>query len=774
MSAVQELPRGLRRYLNLLNAACLALLTYEVAPWLSHGALLHLDRGVVAAVVAFIVISYVAEHTRLQIKGEVWQNLATGTYVGALLLFAPPFPAIIAFVAALSSEIRQQQKTWRKRVFNVAHPTLSVGLTGLLCSTVFPPTDLLQSGFLASLPDLAVLVTAYYLFDVGMMLVLFVLLGNGSPWQVWRQTSQHTLLPELAVGTLGVLIAIVWRYDPPALALLVLPLLALLAAFRANARAEKQAVALRLRGSQLETVLAVGQYLRLQQSRAELLQAVADAAHSIMHAKKVTGYLRDEEDPGLLRRMAVAPPEEQDPGPAYLPVEGYAAPATAAELRIPIGPEGVGPAGLLLISDIPETIGVADRDVLAVLATQAAIALQNAQLHERALSLAAHDSLTNLLNRREFQTRLEEEIARAERGGHSLCLLMIDLDDFGEINNTYGHQAGDMALRMIGEAVSTNVRLIDVPGRYGGDEFVVLLPETSLEHGLTMAERLGAVIAALSVIDGAMSISTTASIGVAALPDHGRTSEELLRAADQAAYAAKHAGKGRVARPEDAALALDRDPVLLAAQLAHANMATVAALASAVDAKDPYTQGHSLRVSRYAAALASMMELPATQVARIQLAGQLHDVGKIGVPDAILTKAGKLTPDEFDAIRQHPVIGERMLADVLFLRDILPAVRHHHERWDGRGYPDGLRAAEIPQDAAIVAVADAFDAMTSSRTYRSALPLAEARRRIIEGSGTQFDPSVAHAFDQAVAAGTIVIHTLPWPGVLLEAVEQAS
>jgi HD-GYP domain-containing protein (c-di-GMP phosphodiesterase class II) len=276
------------------------------------------------------------------------------------------------------------------------------------------------------------------------------------------------------------------------------------------------------------------------------------------------------------------------------------------------------------------------------------------------------------------------------------------------------------------------------------------------------------------VIDGAMAITLTASVGVAALPKHGRSAEELLRSADQAAYAAKHAGKGRVALPEDASLALDRDPMVLAAQLAHANMATVAALAAAVDAKDPYTQGHSERVSRYAAALAEAMALPAADIARIRLAGQLHDVGKIGVPDAILSKPGKLSMEEYLAIQQHPVIGERMLAGVLFLREILPAVRHHHERWDGRGYPDGLCGPDIPQDAAILAVADAFDAMSSSRPYRSALPLAEAGRRILEGSDTQFDPRVVRAFERAVATGTFIVPGQSWPDATHQVIGQAS
>jgi HD-GYP domain-containing protein (c-di-GMP phosphodiesterase class II) len=187
-----------------------------------------------------------------------------------------------------------------------------------------------------------------------------------------------------------------------------------------------------------------------------------------------------------------------------------------------------------------------------------------------------------------------------------------------------------------------------------------------------------------------------------------------------------------------------------------ANLATVTALAAAVDAKDAYTQGHSDRVARYAVALGRTMGLDAPDLERLELAGLLHDVGKIGVPDGILTKGERLTDAEFAIIKEHPVTGERLLAGLTYLpKDILPAVRHHHERWDGRGYPDGLAGAALPLDAAILGAADAFDAMTSTRTYRKALLHREAARRIREGSGTQFAPHVVLAFERALTAGDL-------------------
>jgi len=225
-------------------------------------------------------------------------------------------------------------------------------------------------------------------------------------------------------------------------------------------------------------------------------------------------------------------------------------------------------------------------------------------------------------------------------------------------------------------------------------------------------------------------------------------------------YNAKDAGKGRVGRPEDSLLAQGHDIATLAEQLEHANLATVEALAAAVDAKDPYTRGHSRRVSDYGAAVAYALGWPPEDIARVRRAGLLHDVGKIGIPDAVLTKPGPLTMEEFAIIKEHPAIGERVLTAVPYLREVLPAVRHHHEQWDGRGYPDGLAKDRIPSDATILIVVDAFDAMTSSRTYRSALSIREARRRLHEGSGTQFDPRIVAAFEQALTTGTLQLPPL--------------
>jgi len=494
---------------------------------------------------------------------------------------------------------------------------------------------------------------------------------------------------------------------------------------------------------------------------------VAAGARAITGASTVAAYLRDPEDPAMLERLVLDAGDADDrahPGPTRLPRPGGGvgiAEEEAAAGRIglvPIEQAGVGVVGALRLGGVPHALRADDRDALTILAAHAATALDNAQHHARALAAASEDSLTELLNHRAFQTRLEEEVARARRGGQALAVVMVDLDGFGAVNNAHGHQTGDVTLLAVARCLRAQTRQADVVARYGGDEFALILPETELDEALETAERVRGEVARLTVAHGARAIHVTASVGVAVMPDHATTREGLIGAADNAAYAAKRAGKDRVRRAE--AGALSRDPVALAAQLDDANLATVEALASTVDAKDAYTRGHSGRVAVYAAAIAVALGLDEADVVRVRQAGVLHDVGKIGVPDAILLKPGGLTDEEFAVIKQHPEIGERILLGLPFLRDILPAVRHHHERWDGCGYPDGLAGETIPPDAAILAVADSFDAMTSSRTYRPALLAAEAIRRMREGAGVQYDPRVVAAFDRAVADGM-----LPLPSI---------
>ncbi len=779
---MHSLPASLRRYLwlNYLVSAgfiggSLALAASRHHFWPEHVAAFGWQ------ILVFAILTYLGERTMMRISATLIQSLATSAHVAAMLLFPYPVPMFIALGAVFAAQLTAGDLALYKRAFNIAHTTTSVAATSACMTLFIDPTRILSiDGGLSCVPYLAILVALYYVLDMTPIVGFLSLKQRQPPWRVWLRNYQQTALPEVSAGAIGILAAVVWLSHPFLLALFAVPIVGLRIAFRAIKQAEDHAEALRRRGEQLEIVVAAGQDLRLHHTQADLLVPIAEAARAIAGAASVTAYLADPDDDTALQRIVLLPLDAPSYGPACLPrsicrrgIQNQYAEGERT-LLVPLEPDDGVSSALLYLSGVSADITPGEMDALTLLATQTTIALQNARLHERALAQSSQDGLTELLNHRAFQTRLEEEAARARRSGQPLGLLMIDLDNFGAVNNRLGHQAGDTTLVAVSGALRATLRASDIAARYGGDEFAVILPETGMDEALMLAQRIGRALQQLRIEHRGIGIAIDASIGVAALPLHAMTREGLVAAADQAAYAAKRAGKGRICRPEEAALALDQDPSALITQLEHANMATVEALAAAVDAKDPYTRGHSQRVSMRAALLARAMGLSPSDVARVQLAGVLHDVGKIGVPDAILTKPGALTAEEFAIIKEHPATGERMLRAVPFLHDILPAVRHHHERWDGGGYPDGLAGAAIPRDAAIIMVADSFDAMTSSRTYRPALPFGEACRRIREGSGTQFAPEVVAAFERIVTDGSLGYQDLPDDGMSWEPLDATS
>jgi len=387
-----------------------------------------------------------------------------------------------------------------------------------------------------------------------------------------------------------------------------------------------------------------------------------------------------------------------------------------------------------------------DLGLVSSITNQAGIIIENAQLYTQATYRATTDELTRLYNHRNFHERLEQEIARGSRFGNTFSLIMLDLDLFKAYNDIYGHLAGDQLLRKIGQAIENSIRAIDLAFRYGGEEFTVLLPETRLDDAYRVAERIRKTIETRTSF---REMPVTASLGIANWPNDGVMKEEIINRADAALYRAKQTGRNRtclssdVLKPETAQIGAELEAQPRA-------LSIIYALAATVDAKDHYTYGHSRKVSEYAVALAEALKMDRDRVDTIRAGGLLHDIGKLGVPDSILTKPGPLDDDEWEPIKSHPELGVEILKRVIDLVNCLPAILHHHEHYDGSGYPRGLKRDSIPLEARILCIADAYDAITSPRPYRAQLPSEQAVAELKRCSGTQFDPELVEAFIKVI------------------------
>jgi diguanylate cyclase (GGDEF)-like protein/putative nucleotidyltransferase with HDIG domain len=366
----------------------------------------------------------------------------------------------------------------------------------------------------------------------------------------------------------------------------------------------------------------------------------------------------------------------------------------------------------------------------AMLACTGAMSAWQARNHDHQRSalmeVSRADSLTGCLNRRGFEERAAAEISAAMRRAGQGSVLVLDIDHFKPVNDRFGHAAGDELLRWVVQRISQTVRPNDAIGRLGGDEFAVLFAEIDPADALESANR----------VTTALGDRAPCSIGLATFPMDGVELEELMRLADVRLYASRHG------RP-------DRDKTGPTERLSWA-----ATLANAVDMRMNARHEHSRAVADLAVAIATEMGWQPEVLGMLRMAAMLHDVGKVTVPDEILCKPGRLSAEEYELMKGHSVAGAELVSRIEGLETIVPWIRHSHESFDGSGYPDGLRGEAIPQASRIMLVADAFDAITSSRPYRSALSVQHAFHELKRNAGSQFDPACVEALLECLESGT--------------------
>lgn len=394
------------------------------------------------------------------------------------------------------------------------------------------------------------------------------------------------------------------------------------------------------------------------------------------------------------------------------------------------------------------------------------LASENNRLIEQLTRLTVIDSHTGLYNHRYLQERLAQELQRAKRHVLPLSVLMLDIDYFKSLNEVYGHQYADYILAEFGKLLLRMVRSNDVVTRYGGEEFILILPETNKDGAVEFGQRLLSTIINTIFDPEGKRINLKVSMGVSNFPLDGLdTIDRLIESADKAVHEAKEQGGSRLCQyrgahsfaPDDARPItednIDQIKSKFTQMARRANgmiIESIYALAKTIDMKDHYTSEHSKSMVSIVTEMGKHLSLSLREIEDLQHAAVLHDIGKIGIADTILHKQGPLTDDEYSEMKNHPRLGAEILRPIQPLANVVPMILYHHEHYDGTGYPEGLQGENIPLGARIIAIADVFQALTSDRVYRKTMSVPDAIAIIKKGSGAQFDPKIVRAFLETI------------------------
>lgn len=358
------------------------------------------------------------------------------------------------------------------------------------------------------------------------------------------------------------------------------------------------------------------------------------------------------------------------------------------------------------------------------------------------------DALTGLYNHRCFQEKLKQTILLSEKINKSVSMIFFDIDYFKHYNDLNGHQKGDEVLKIIGKIVKANIRDDDFAARYGGEEFAIILPETNEEEAIKIANKIREAVEKESFYgeENQPNKVLTISAGVSVFPDRAKDEVQLLKSADDALYRAKFFNKNRVERYKSILEELEKDIEDKDIEV----VSSVKTLISVINAKDRYTYGHSERVVLYSRLMANKLNLSKKDKENLIYGAYMHDIGKINIPKEVLMKKMPLTNEEWEMLKQHPENGVEIIKTIDSLSGAMPIILHHHERYDGKGYPYGLKGEEIPFLARILCIVDSFDAMTSNRPYNKRKTYEEAIEELKRCSGAQFDPELSNAFIEVI------------------------
>lgn len=412
---------------------------------------------------------------------------------------------------------------------------------------------------------------------------------------------------------------------------------------------------------------------------------------------------------------------------------------------LPLIVKGRAIGSFIVASKLPNAYSQRHLKLLEQLASQIAMPLENSQLYAKAEKKARIDELTKLYNRRSLDEMIDNEIGRHSRYGGAFTLAILDLDSFKTFNDSYGHLSGDRLLRDIGQIIKSAIRNVDFAFRYGGDEFAILLPQTHIDDALQVLERVREKIA--REVDSG-DIRVTSSIGLASWPDDGISHTDIIAAADVTLYRAKRNGGNRsyCASMNGSASQPTESPVNRNNGIDTKYFSFINALSETVDSKNGLNSSHSKKVTECALALGKSLKLPPTEMNRLEACALLHDIGKINISDAILNKTDELTAAEAEEVKKHPQAGADIVSRIPQLASCTNGIRHHHEYYDGSGYPDGLKGEAIPLESRIISIADAFINMTCEKPPSDGMSIIRALKELKRYSGTRYDPYLVERF----------------------------